>query len=614
MVQYFPVITGSLTVSGSIIVTEGISMSGSIASSSYAATASFVTLSQTASFVTTAQTASFVTTAQTASFVTTAQTASYVLNAQSASNAVVAQTASYASSLTVAGTLTAQTLVVQTITSSVDFVTGSTKFGSLSSNTHVFTGSMSVSGGLAVNAGNVGIGTTPPSNKLTVYGTGDLSYIYNSGASTTDANFYIYNSTTDILMIRNSGNVGIGTGNPAYKLTVDGGSSDGNIGIERDTVGTNTVIGALNFTNNNGGTAYGRVRGGRNSAGDGYVSLGTGASGDTVFIMENGRMQLQYAATPNYTGSKFFLSRSDQYGLHLEAAAGYVRLRGDDDYIYISRGSTNVITIDPNNRVGIGNSSPQGTLHIGSALASSGDAAAITLKQTGTNETTGIYLERSGERKGYAIYVGGSLDSLVFQRNNAGTKSDVMTLTRDGNVGINQQNPTGLGGPTLVVAGSGYPEVIVEKTGTNARKWGFTVGSDGSYLLRDYTSGTNVFTVSTSGASTFSSSVTAGGRVVGTGFKSYSGEISIASGVTSTIYTMGDNGLYTVQIIVGGGSLIYSAAAIFYAHSNNGQFVKTIDLYDGANVTLDQSSGAIRITNNGFATLTWNWSIIFQAF
>jgi hypothetical protein len=77
---------------------------------------------------------------------------------------------------------------------------------------------------------------------------------------------------------------------------------------------------------------------------------------------------------------------------------------------------------------------------------------------------------------------------------------------------------------------------------------------------------------------------------------------------------MGDNGLYTVQIIVGGGSLIYSAAAIFYSHSNNGQFVKTIDLYDGANVTLDQSAGAIRITNNGFATLTWNWSIIFQPF
>jgi hypothetical protein len=49
-------------------------------------------------------------------------------------------------SLTTTGTITATTLVVQTITSSVDFVTGSTRFGSLSSNTHVFTGSLLVSG------------------------------------------------------------------------------------------------------------------------------------------------------------------------------------------------------------------------------------------------------------------------------------------------------------------------------------------------------------------------------------------------------------------------------------------------------------------------------------
>jgi hypothetical protein len=50
--------------------------------------------------------------------------------------------------VTVAGTLTAQTLVVQTITSSTDFVTGSTRFGSLLSNTHQFTGSVSITGSL----------------------------------------------------------------------------------------------------------------------------------------------------------------------------------------------------------------------------------------------------------------------------------------------------------------------------------------------------------------------------------------------------------------------------------------------------------------------------------
>ena len=96
--------------------------------------------------------------ATTASYVTLAQTASYVLQAVSASyatNALSAQTASYANNFTVAGTLSAQTIVVQTITSSTDFVTGSSKFGSTTANTHQFTGSVSVSGSSLVNGFNV---------------------------------------------------------------------------------------------------------------------------------------------------------------------------------------------------------------------------------------------------------------------------------------------------------------------------------------------------------------------------------------------------------------------------------------------------------------------------
>ena len=74
------------------------------------------------------------------------------------------------SNLVVTGSITAQTLVVQTITSSVDFVTGSTRFGSLSSNTHIITGSMYVTGAFYVTTGSVGIGTTSPSALLQIEG------------------------------------------------------------------------------------------------------------------------------------------------------------------------------------------------------------------------------------------------------------------------------------------------------------------------------------------------------------------------------------------------------------------------------------------------------------
>jgi hypothetical protein len=66
-----------------------------------------------------------------------------------------AATASSADNFTVRGTLTAQTIVVQTITSSTDFVTGSTRFGSLLANTHQFTGSVSVTGSLTVTGAGI---------------------------------------------------------------------------------------------------------------------------------------------------------------------------------------------------------------------------------------------------------------------------------------------------------------------------------------------------------------------------------------------------------------------------------------------------------------------------
>jgi hypothetical protein len=53
------------------------------------------------------------------------------------------------------GSITAQTLIVQDITSSREYITGSTIFGSLLSNTHQFTGSVSVTGSLSVNGSSV---------------------------------------------------------------------------------------------------------------------------------------------------------------------------------------------------------------------------------------------------------------------------------------------------------------------------------------------------------------------------------------------------------------------------------------------------------------------------
>jgi hypothetical protein len=180
---------GNVVVTGSLTTTGTINMSGSIASASFAS---------------------------------------------SASNAVSAATASSADNFLARGTITAQTIVVQTITSSVDFVTGSTRFGSISGNTHVFTGSMSVSGS-GTFAGNISLGAasgfpsvgllnrSSDSNLYIVAASSGFLLLDNSQntmyqATPTSHNWNISNSPK--MTLNSSGSVGIGTTSPLNQLHV----------------------------------------------------------------------------------------------------------------------------------------------------------------------------------------------------------------------------------------------------------------------------------------------------------------------------------------------------------------------------------------------------------
>jgi hypothetical protein len=196
-------------------------------------------------------------------------------------------------SLTVAGTITAQKLNVQQITSSVIYSSGSNIFGNDISNTQTFTGSLQVTGSTHYFLGNVGIGTTSPGAKLQITGgtldgasltdlgissglttgrlgtfdasslasistRGDASSVelaagssatYYTGISATANNatsftgtLRFFTSGSEKVRITPSGKVGIGTTSPGRQLEL-AGPADAYIQLTRNNTGVQATLG-----------------------------------------------------------------------------------------------------------------------------------------------------------------------------------------------------------------------------------------------------------------------------------------------------------------------------------------------------------------------------------
>lgn len=158
-------------------------------------------------------------------------------------------TASSADDFLVRGTLTAQTIVAQVITSSVQYITGSTQFGSLLTNTHQFTGSVLVTGSLGV------VGNTTSRLYYTNYGTSSVNLLVSGQTpQTSDRGIYIGSGTFNNASVVGVGigsliNLGTGTGNVAIGYTAAasaggvaigspsgvGASSDGGVALSGTT-------------------------------------------------------------------------------------------------------------------------------------------------------------------------------------------------------------------------------------------------------------------------------------------------------------------------------------------------------------------------------------------
>ena len=264
-------------------------------------------------------------------------------------------------SLTTTGTITATTLVVQTITSSISSITGSTNFGSLSSDTHKFTGSLNVTGALYVATGSVGIGTISPVGPLHVeknQNAGTIQYLINSNASssayshlqigttsagdnTTYGIVQYYNPTNAFNIVAAAGAVG-GlniTHNSAYPITF---STSGSERMRISSTGA-VVAGPTGSSSTSKLTSY---------LGSSVIAAGTNNDGL--------RLQVQsYDVTARNTivwgqnGSDATLAR---FGVEWSGTSMDFVWR--DMYNNNATGSTEIMRVKGNGNVGIGTNSP----------------------------------------------------------------------------------------------------------------------------------------------------------------------------------------------------------------------------------------------------------------
>ena len=420
MILNSPYISGSLTVTGNIIASGSITLSGSVASASYAASASNALA------------------AQTASYVLTAQTASFVANAQSASNAVAAQTASFANAFTVASTLTAQTLVVQTITSSVDFVTGSTRFGSILGNTHQFTGSVSISGSI-VTAGSItsynalqtfsNVNDTTPAQLILsdTSNTRQLMIGYNSGSNYGSIqSIHQGVAYKNLVLNLSGGNVGIGNiGNSSYKLLVSGNNAS------VDSNGQNTIFlsagTSVSFIDTSyiGGGSYVPMAFGVNGTEKmrisiaGSVGIGTTSPTASLTVVNSvvGTPSIPSLGSVNVYTTAYFTNANPSYGLLIGS------LNNGNSWMQVGRvdGSATAydLQLQPNG----------GNVRVGGSIVS-------TTGQFGTEKTVQI----NALNTSYLIF-SGAPSGIISARDNT-----------NGGSGIWLQDPNGNGGTGTLVA------------------------------------------------------------------------------------------------------------------------------------------------------------------
>ena len=442
--------------SSGVITTTGVISGSNALSASYAATGT---------------SASYAASATSASYALNATTASYALSATSASFTTQAITASYADTLTVAGTLTAQTLVVQTITSSVDFVTGSTRFGSISGNTHQFTGSMSISGSATFSGSVTSNGTLTAglaNGNIRLKGSTD-GFL---GVGESNGTLYLADWATSAKGL----SIVLSTGAATFSSSVTAGTQFLGSSNTTDPTGSTTLATVFSLNGNSAVNPYGiGLTALRNSAYDMFFQTGPANGGgyrwyigtsEKMTMLNTGKVgigTIDPSTLLQVAGLSTFGASNVNGDLTIISNGSPFAIRGRGDYdrpflglswdtspdtgvIYgnvlkfntntnwgTNAGST-ALTILANGKVGIGETNPDNTYQ---GLTIKGSDPSLRLKTTGGSGWTWIEFVNSSGTNNFSMGVNQTSPYFGIKAG-AGMDSVHFTMNSSGNIGMGE--------------------------------------------------------------------------------------------------------------------------------------------------------------------------------
>lgn len=341
------------------------------------------------------------------------------------------------------------------------------------------------------SGGNIGIGTTSPASKLEIFGTGNTLrldsaanqsktiLLRNVGSGTaeikTDGDLklnaedsgktiQLFTEDTERMRITNTGTVTVGTGTVAaanaaaddFVITGPGTTATGMTISNTSDAGTGTIFFGDTTSSSAAGFRYNHNTGDMAISAEDNITftcdnVGIGLTNPSEKLDVNGRVKWVTA-----TGGDIYLFAGSKYYLDGGSNTYIVGESPDGDNIGFVTGGSTVMTIDENQNVGIGTTSPAKKLDIRT------DNGVLIKGASGSTNAHLSFLPASGGRE-YAFSNAGS----SFYIKDISADVTRMYFHYNGNTGINETAPATL----LSLSGVKNTSIITLKSTTNDSNW-----------------------------------------------------------------------------------------------------------------------------------------------